>query len=104
MNASPHANGGKVLVDLDIRDYAIDVAQTATERHESTRQLGGMLRDIYVPTRETANFRLFCPDETNCNRLGNVFETENRCFVGQTLDIDDHLAPDGRVMEQPYSG
>ena len=46
-----------------------------------------------------ANFRLFCPDETNSNRLGNVFEVENRCFVGRTLDIDDHVSPDGRVME-----
>ena len=48
---------------------------------------------------EARNFRLFCPDETNSNRLGNVFEVENRCFVGRTLGIDDHLTPDGRVME-----
>ena len=58
-----------------------------------------MLRDIYVRNTDAANFRLFCPDETNSNRLGNVFEVENRCFVGRTLDIDDHLSPDGRVME-----
>src|SRR4029453_15409646 len=51
------------------------------------------------PKRGRANFRRFLPDETNSNRLGNVFEVENRCFVGRTLDIDDHLAPDGRVME-----
>jgi len=102
MSASPHANGGKLLVDLDIpdfRDYALEVKQPATELHESTRQLGKMLRDIYARNAEAANFRLFCPDETNSNRLGNVFEVENRCFVGRTLDIDDHLAPDGRVME-----
>jgi xylulose-5-phosphate/fructose-6-phosphate phosphoketolase len=102
MSANPHANGGKILKDLDIpdfRDYAIDFEHPATEHHESTRQLGKMLRDIYVRTRETANFRLFCPDETNSNRLGNVFEVENRCLVGRTLDIDDHLSPDGRVME-----
>ncbi len=102
MSANPHANGGKLLIDLDIpdfRDYAIDFERGASELHESTRQLGKMLRDIYTRTRETANFRLFCPDETNSNRLGNVFEVENRCFVGRTLDIDDHLSPDGRVME-----
>ena len=102
MSANPHANGGKLLVDLDVpdfRDYAIDFEEPATEHHESTRQLGKMLRDIYVRTRETSNFRLFCPDETNSNRLGNVFEVENRCFVGRTLEIDDHLSPDGRVME-----
>jgi xylulose-5-phosphate/fructose-6-phosphate phosphoketolase len=102
MSANPHANGGKVLVDLDIpdfRDYALEVEHPAGERHESTRQLGKMLRDIYSRNKTAANFRLFCPDETNSNRLGNVFEVENRCFVGRTLDIDDHLTPDGRVME-----
>jgi xylulose-5-phosphate/fructose-6-phosphate phosphoketolase len=102
MSSNPHANGGKLLVELDIpdyRDYALRVERTGSERHESTRQLGKMLRDIYVRNADVRNFRLFCPDETNSNRLGNVFEVENRCFVGRTLDIDDHLAPDGRVME-----
>jgi xylulose-5-phosphate/fructose-6-phosphate phosphoketolase len=102
MSASPHANGGKLLVDLDIpdfRDYAVEVDQPAVERRESTRELGKLLRDVYVRNATAANFRLFCPDETNSNRLGNVFEVENRCYVGRTLDIDDHIAPDGRVME-----
>ena len=102
MSANPHANGGKVLVDLDIpdfRDYAVEVEQPAVVRRESTRELGKLLRDLYVRNAGSANFRLFCPDETNSNRLGNVFEVENRCFVGRTLDIDDHVAPDGRVME-----
>jgi xylulose-5-phosphate/fructose-6-phosphate phosphoketolase len=102
MSANPHANGGKLLVDLDIpnfRDYAVEVERPATVRRESTREFGKMLRDVYVRNAEPANFRLFCPDETNSNRLGNVFEVENRCFVGRTLDIDDHVAPGGRVME-----
>ena len=57
----------------------------ATERHESTRQLGRLLRDIFTRNAGPANFRLFCPDETNSNRLGDVFEVENRCFVGADL-------------------
>jgi xylulose-5-phosphate/fructose-6-phosphate phosphoketolase len=102
MSANPHANGGRLLADLDLpnfRDYALPVERPGSEHHESTRQLGKMLRDTYVRNAEAANFRLFCPDETNSNRLGNVFDVENRCFVGPTLDIDDHLSPDGRVME-----
>jgi xylulose-5-phosphate/fructose-6-phosphate phosphoketolase len=102
MSANPHANGGKLLKDLDIpdfRDYAIEFDHPGEVRHESVRGLGKILRDIYTRNAEAANFRLFCPDETNSNRLGNVFEVENRCFVGRTLDIDDHLSPDGRVME-----
>jgi xylulose-5-phosphate/fructose-6-phosphate phosphoketolase len=102
MGANPHANGGKLLVDLDMppfTDYAIEVKKPATERHESTRQLGKMLRDIFTSNIRQHNFRLFCPDETNSNRLGNVFEVENRCFVEPIFSTDDHLSPDGRVME-----
>ena len=102
MGASPYANGGRRLVDLDLpdfQDYALAVPQPGRERHESTRQLGEWLRDIFVRNAATANFRLFCPDETNSNRLGAVFAVENRCFMGPVLAIDDHVAPDGRVME-----
>ena len=102
MGANPHANGGRLLVDLEIPDwteYAVAVAQPAVEQCESTRQLGKLLRDVFTRNRAQANFRLFCPDETNSNRLGNVFEVENRCFVGPLLPNDDHLAPEGRVME-----
>ena len=102
MSANPHANGGTVMADLDLpdfRDYAVEVDQPAVIRRESTRQFGQLLRDVYTRNAEAANFRLFCPDETNSNRLGSVFEVENRCFVGPTLDIDDHVAADGRVME-----
>jgi xylulose-5-phosphate/fructose-6-phosphate phosphoketolase len=102
MGANPHANGGKVLVDLkipDFREYTVAVEKPATRRLESVRQLGKLMREIFVENREEANFRLFCPDEANSNRLGNVFEVENRCFAGKTLSIDDHVSPDGRVME-----
>jgi xylulose-5-phosphate/fructose-6-phosphate phosphoketolase len=102
MGANPHANGRRLTVDLDLpdfRDYAIPVTKPATERHESTRQLGKMIRDVFKRGEKPKNFRLFCPDETNSNRLGNVFEVENRCSVGAIIPNDDHVAPDGRVME-----
>jgi xylulose-5-phosphate/fructose-6-phosphate phosphoketolase len=102
MGANPHANGGKLLSDLnlpDFREYKTDVLAPGSERRESPRQLGKMLRDLFRQNAEQANFRLFCPDETNSNRMGNVFEVENRCFVGRTIPIDDHVSPDGRVME-----
>ena len=102
MGANPHANGGKVLVDLDLpsfRQYAIAVERPASEQHESTRQLGVMLRDVYRQNDGQANFRLFSPDEANSNRLNRVFEVEDRCFVGTTISIDDHVSPAGRVME-----
>jgi xylulose-5-phosphate/fructose-6-phosphate phosphoketolase len=102
MSANPHANGGKLLKPLDLpdyREYAIPVPFPATVRHESTRVLGTMVRDIFVRNAAAANFRLTCPDETNSNRLSAVFEVENRCFLNRRISIDDHLSADGRVME-----
>ena len=102
MGANPHANGGRLLVDLDLpdeSDYAVPVPAPATERLESTGVLGRALRDVFTLNAARSNFRLFCPDETNSNRLGAVFEVENRCWPQRRVDSDDHLAPDGRVME-----
>jgi xylulose-5-phosphate/fructose-6-phosphate phosphoketolase len=102
MGANPRANGGRVLVDLDLpdfREYAVEVDRPAVRHEESTRRLGMMLRDVYARTAEQRNFRLFCPDETSSNRLGPVFEVEDRCFVGPTISLDDHVSPEGRVME-----
>jgi xylulose-5-phosphate/fructose-6-phosphate phosphoketolase len=102
MGANPHANGGRLLTDLRLpayERYALPVPRPASERHESTRQLGEFVRDIYTQNAARANFRLFCPDETNSNRMGAVFDVENRCSMEETIAIDDHVSPNGRVME-----
>ena len=102
MGANPHVNGGKVLVDLELpefRNYAVPLEVPGSMRHENTRPLGAMLRDIFVQNVSQRNFRVFSPDELTSNRLGDVLEVENRCLVGPILDLDDHLSPDGRVME-----
>jgi len=102
LGANPHANGGRRLRPLDLpdyADYALPVPRPATELHGSTRQLGRLVRDIFTRNRAAANFRLFCPDETNSNRLGDVFDVENRCSVLPRKAGDDHVAADGRVME-----
>ena len=100
MGANPAANGGLIRTPLRIRPletYAVAVAEPGAELQESTRRLGEMIRDIYIDN-PTA-FRLFCPDETNSNRLGAVFEASNRCLVGEDRESDDHVSADGRVME-----
>ncbi len=102
MSSSPHANGGRVLVPLDLPDYtqyAVEVKAPATQRHESVRQLGQMLRDVFRKNERQQNFRIFCPDELTSNRLGAVLEATSRCWMEARVPGDDHLAPDGRVME-----
>jgi xylulose-5-phosphate/fructose-6-phosphate phosphoketolase len=100
MGANPHANGGKLAVPLDLPEftrYAVPVEAHGAERHESTRPFGELLRDVY--RRNPTSFRLMCPDETTSNRLGAVFEATDRSFDEPTIAIDDHVSPEGRVME-----
>ena len=100
MGKSPHANGGVLTRPLDLpafSDYALSVPRPGTVVAESTRALGALLRDVYRKNPHT--FRLFCPDETNSNRLGAVFEASDRCFQEPALPGDDHVSRDGRVME-----
>lgn len=100
MGASPHANGGLLLEELDFptfEDYAIDVPAPGQVKGEATRTLGALLRDIFK--RNPKNFRIFCPDETNSNRLNHVFEVTQRTYMRELHDGDEDLGPDGRVME-----
>jgi xylulose-5-phosphate/fructose-6-phosphate phosphoketolase len=101
MGATPHANGGRLTAPLVVPDYgsyAVDVPRPGVGRAESTRRLGELLRDVFTANAEAANFRLFCPDETNSNRLGAVFEVEDRC-LRDAAPGDEHVSPSGRVME-----
>src|ERR1700727_638102 len=98
MGANPHANGGLLLSPLelpDFRDYAVPVQAPGTGATEATRVLGTMLRDVIE--RNPSTFRLMGPDETASNRLNAVFEVTDRTWDAETLDTDDHLAPDGLV-------
>jgi xylulose-5-phosphate/fructose-6-phosphate phosphoketolase len=100
MGANPNVNGGRLLKALDLPDfaqYALSVPAPGAVVAEAPRKLGEYLRDVIKLNPE--NFRLFCPDETNSNRLNAVFEATNRCTMEEIVSIDDHLAPDGRVME-----
>jgi xylulose-5-phosphate/fructose-6-phosphate phosphoketolase len=102
MGANPHANGGKLLHDLrmpDFRDYAVSVPRPGEVVAEATRAQGALMRDVMKLNAEARNFRIFSPDETASNRWGAVFEVTNRCSTAQLLDTDEHIAPDGRVME-----
>jgi len=100
MGANPHTNGGMLLRDLrlpDFRDYAVAVPRPGGTVAESTRAMGTFLRDVMKNNAD--NFRVFGPDETASNRLGALFEVTNRAWMAERYDSDDHLAPDGRVME-----
>ncbi|MGD0862434.1 MAG: phosphoketolase family protein [Candidatus Limnocylindrales bacterium] len=100
MGANPHANGGLLLRELimpDFREYAVDVPKPGGSTSEATYVAGTFVRDVMA--RNPDNFRMFGPDETASNRFQAIFEVTDRAWDAETIPGDDHLAPDGRVME-----
>ncbi len=100
MGCSPYANGGTLLKELlfpDFKQYALPVPAPGETIGESTKEAGKFIRDIMKlnPT----NFRVFCPDETNSNRLNHLFDVTGRMFVGEIFESDDDLSYEGRVLE-----
>jgi xylulose-5-phosphate/fructose-6-phosphate phosphoketolase len=100
MGANPHTNGGLLVRALelpDFRDYAVDVPRATASVSEPTRVLGAFLRDVMKMNAD--RFRVMGPDETASNRLGALFEATDRTWEAERREDDEHLAPDGRVME-----
>ncbi len=102
MGANAHANGGLLLSDLkmpDFREYAVAVSRPGMVEAESTKIMGEFVRDVMKLNWEKCNFRVFGPDETSSNRLSHVFDITDRVSTAEILKNDDHISPDGRVME-----
>src|SRR6185503_5321977 len=100
MSANPHANGGTLLQDLllpEFRDYAVDVPHPGAGSSSATHAAGEYLREVVRANPRT--FRVMGPDETASNRLTALFDATDRTWNAETIAGDDHLAPDGRVME-----
>ena len=106
MGANPHANGGILLRDLqmpDFRDHAVSVPAPGAVSAQDTLVLGKFLRDVTRLNEDKRNFRIFGPDETLSNLLGDVFEVTNRQWDAREVDDDEFLAPQGRVLDSMLS-
>jgi xylulose-5-phosphate/fructose-6-phosphate phosphoketolase len=102
MGANPHTNGGLLLKDLrlaDFADFAVEVSEPGCVEAEATRVLGDFLADVMWQNMDRQNFRVFGPDETASNRLGALFKVTGKTWEAEYLKTDEDLAPDGRVME-----
>jgi xylulose-5-phosphate/fructose-6-phosphate phosphoketolase len=102
MGANPHANGGVLLRDLhlpDFRAYAVEVSKPGAAVAGATYAMGELLRDVFKLNLDARNFRIVGPDETSSNRLGAVFQATDRAWLAEITPEDEHLSPDGRVME-----
>jgi xylulose-5-phosphate/fructose-6-phosphate phosphoketolase len=102
MGASLHANGGLLLKELvmpDFKRYAVKLKGPGVTTAESTTVMGIFVRDVMQQNWNRQNFRVFGPDETASNRLGKLFDVTDRTSTAEILETDEHISPEGRVME-----
>ncbi|MFI1252784.1 phosphoketolase [Streptomyces netropsis] len=102
LGANPHTNGGLLLRSLPmppLEHFAVPVDKPGAALHEPTRVLGRFLAQIMADTAGSRNFRVVGPDETDSNRLEALYAATGKAWQALTLDTDEHLATDGRVME-----
>ncbi len=100
MGANPHANGGLLLRDLKMPDfwsYEVKLSKPGAVVAEATRVQGAFIRDVMRMNMH--NFRVFSPDETSSNRWNALFDITSRCSTAEVIKVDDHVSPEGRVME-----
>jgi len=102
MGMNAHANGGMLWQPLRIpsfRDFAVKVDKPGATMAESTRILGKLLQAVMHANQDSKNFRVFGPDETASNRIGDAITGTGKTWMAETLPVDVDLSPTGRVME-----
>jgi len=102
MGMNAHANGGMLWQPLRIpsfRDFAVKVEKPGATMAESTRILGKLLQAVMHANQDSKNFRVFGPDETASNRIGDAITGTGKTWMAETLPVDVDLSPTGRVME-----
>ena len=106
MGANPHANGGKLLKELnmpDFRKYGISFNKHGEIEKSDMTELGRFIKDIIELNKEKNNFKIFAPDETASNRLNHLFEVTNRKWNAKKLDNDEYLNTDGAIIDSILS-
>ena len=102
MGMNAHANGGLLLHPLvvpNFREFAVKIEGRGQTDVESTRVLGHLLHAIMEANKSEKNFRVFGPDETASNRIGDVITGTGKAWMAETLPVDVDLSQTGRVME-----
>jgi len=103
MSANLVGNGGLLRRPLDIpdfRQYAIKDVKPGISSAGSMVNMSKFLREIVA--KNLTNFRVFGPDETESNKLGEVYKAGKKVWMGEYFEEDNdggNLAVQGRVME-----
>ncbi|KAJ5166799.1 phosphoketolase 1 [Penicillium canariense] len=103
MSANPVGNGGVLRKPLNLNDfqkYALrDIVPGKTVKG-GMANMAKFLREVV--SENMTNFRLFGPDETESNKLAEVYKAGKKVWMADYFEEDNNggnLSPQGRVME-----
>ncbi len=102
MGLNPVTNGGVDLKDLilpDFKKYALDIKKPGSIKAQDMMELGKFLKDVFALNKENQNFRVFGPDEAISNRLKFMFEATDKMWNAGTINKDEILSSEGRVLD-----
>jgi xylulose-5-phosphate/fructose-6-phosphate phosphoketolase len=103
MSANPVGNGGLLRKPLDMPDfrkYALPNINPGISNLPSMSNMAKLLRDVVA--KNMTNFRVFGPDETESNKLGEIYKAGKKVWMADYFEEDQdggNLAMEGRVME-----
>lgn len=110
MGKNKYAFGGNMRKDLkmpDVVKYEVKISpknsllknQRGVVEACNTEVGAAFVRDIFLTSKKDKNFRYFCPDETESNKMHCLFDVTNRAYMWPLQAHDEHMGPTGRVME-----
>ncbi|MBI2638061.1 phosphoketolase family protein [Candidatus Peregrinibacteria bacterium] len=102
MGHNKHAFGGNARKPLkfpDLRKYEVLLKKKGEIEAMNTAVGANFIRDIFAENKDAKNFRFFCPDETDSNKMAALFQATGRAFQWPLKSYDEFMAVDGRVME-----
>lgn len=95
-----NAYGGDIVKDLDlpeIKDFLINQEAQKEEGKNPMYEAGKFLKSVFE--KNDGNIRLFCPDETDSNKLTHLLDYTGRAWQMPIKAFDDRLSKDGKVVE-----
>ena len=103
MSANPVGNGGLLRKPLnmpDFRIYKLPNIEPGISNLSGMNNMAKFLRDVMA--NNMTNFRVFGPDETESNKLGEIYKAGKKVWMAESFYEDEdggNLSRTGRVME-----
>lgn len=92
-----YANKRYNIVLPNLQDYSHRISKRGQRKENNLEEFSEYIRDVI---RENGtNFMVFSPDESESNKLENIFDVTSRKYMWPTRAQDEHFSFNGRMVE-----